>query len=198
MFKSKKAVEQTRVIVYVIFTTILTLAGIYIAYIYMGNIDIDIKYSDYNSRYNAAAARFINSPNCFALETSYQTPDSKTYWQVSSGVLEWTKFNSSKIISANCINHENQLWLELKKIDTNEKATAWTCLPWGTMVPAERGFGYRVLSEAERCAEPSDTDRADDSKWQQKGATYNNFYFVLVQDADGTRHPGKLIVRLKE
>ncbi len=194
MLKGRKAVEQPRVLVYVLFTTILTIAGIYVAYIYMGNIDIDLKFSSYNSRYAAAAARFLNSPNCFSAETSYVTPapDSKTYWQVSPGVLNWTKFNSSSLISANCINNEKQIWLSLSYIDDAAKiATAWTCKPAEFTVKLTP-VGYQFVYTPEDCSDPAKV-LVDDTKWQQK----DDSYFVLIEDSTG-RHPGKLVMRLKE
>ena len=165
----KRGVEQPQVIVYVLLVTILTIAGLYVAFIYMGDVKLSISFSTYNTRFNAAAARFLNSPECFAVEETYNWNGQK-YAQVHAGIISWEKFNESERISRNCINREKQIWLKLESLDGELSDTIWT----GN--------------------EPSETELNDASKWQPRISKY----LVLIQKADGSRRLGTLTMRLKE
>lgn len=95
---SKKAIEQPQVIIYVLFTTVLAISGLFVAYSYMGQIDIDMEISDYNLKYNALASKLINSPDCFALSKTY-TADGVTYRQTDIGIIERSKITSGTLDS---------------------------------------------------------------------------------------------------
>ena len=90
--KNKKAVEQPQVIIYVLFTVILVIAGIYIGFTQLGGIDYQFKFLDYNEKANLIATQLLANPDCLALENSYsyygQIP--YQYYQVWSGIINIT------------------------------------------------------------------------------------------------------------
>jgi len=86
--KNKKAVEQPQVIIYVLFTVILVIAGIYIGFTQLGGIDYQFKFLDYNEKANLIATQLLANPDCLALENNYSYY--QTYYQVWSGIINIT------------------------------------------------------------------------------------------------------------
>lgn len=173
---NKKAVEQPQVIVYVIFVVVLTIAGIYVAFTQLGGVDITFQFQDYNSRLNTVATKLMFTPECYAVENNYIGKDNKTYYQVSSGVIDWLKFNKTDIIDSKCLANEKQVWIKLDDKDTNVIDTIWNC-------PGRAS-----------CSEPPLlTERSVSSKWNQGKRSF----LVLIQN--GTKvNKGVLTVQLKE
>jgi len=134
---SKKAIEEPRVIVYVLFTTVLVLAGIYVAFTYMGAIDIRFDFSDYNFRYNSAVARLIYSSQCYAYKDSYVSEDGQTYTQVHAGVLDLNEIVASSKIPETCIRGEQPLFVNITQYDMSGSATKYYTLYTGSSVPTD-------------------------------------------------------------
>jgi ABC-type sugar transport system permease subunit len=170
----QKGVEQPQLIVYVLFTVILTLSGIYVAFTYLGGIDIQFEFQDYASRLNLVTSKMIYSPDCFGVETTYAKDG--THYQKAIGVVNWTKFNSTSRIPSLCISGgENQTWVRLTFVDSNIIDTVWSC-----------------PSSSSNCKEPT-TDQFI-NEWQTQGMTRRMLVFIQ----NGTSLDlGKLEVRLK-
>jgi len=127
--KNKRGVEQPQVIVYVLFVTVLTLAGMYVAFTMLGGVGISFKYQDSNARLNSAAAKMIFTPECFALESQYDdyADINKKHYQVESGTINWNKFSATSQIASSCVSDKSQVFVEIKDIDDTFKDIAWTC-----------------------------------------------------------------------
>lgn len=124
--RGKKGVEQPQLIVYVLFTVVLTLTGIYVAFTYLGGVTVGFEFQDYASRLNIVTSNLVNSPNCYAIESSY-AKDGSTYYQVDTGKLNWTKFNASNKIPDICMSAgKNQTWAKLTFLDGSSKGTSDT------------------------------------------------------------------------
>jgi hypothetical protein len=142
MHNSKKGVEQPQLIVYVLFTVILTLTGIYVGFIYLGGVDAAFEFQDYASRLNIVTSNIINSPNCFAVEQSYTTAAGGTFYQVDTGKINWTRFNSTdgnKILSDCSAAGKNQTWVKLTFLNSGVSDTIYSgAEPTDEWTPAER------------------------------------------------------------
>lgn len=169
--KNKRGVEQPQVIVYVLFVTVLVLAGMYVAFTKLGGVDITYKFQDYSARLNTVAAKAIFTTECFAYETSYSSSDGKTHYQVEGGTINWAKFTARDQVSASCLSEKNQIFLQLQEINNAFSDKAWTC-------PAP--------SKSD-CAEPKNRVQWKDSP---------RSYFVLIHK-DTVIHKGILTVRLQ-
>ncbi len=128
MHNSRKGIEQPQLIVYVLFTVVLTLTGIYVGFTYMGGIATTFEFQDYASRLNIVTSNLINSPNCYAVETSYAVP-AGTFYQVDAGKINWLRFNSTdgnKILSDCSAAGKNQTWVKLTFLDSGISDTVWS------------------------------------------------------------------------
>jgi len=126
--KSKRGVEQPQLIVYVLFTVVLTLTGIYVAFTYLGGVHITFQFQDYASRLNIVTSNLINSPNCFAVEQSY-TAATGTFYQVDAGKIDWKKFNSTngnKILLDCSGAGKSQAWARLVFLNSKVSDTVWS------------------------------------------------------------------------
>lgn len=170
--RNKKAVEEPQTIVYFIYIIVLTALGIYIAYMFMGNFCLTLEFTDFNARYNAAASRFLNTPDCFALEEEYITLDGVKMKQVSAGVLDFSKMSGDKI-TEKCISGEKPIYLRLEyNIDQD--------------IPN--------IKELWTVGKPGKDELKDETKWNQHTWTY----FVLVSDGSGKLKPGKMQFWIKD
>ena len=125
--KNKKGVEQPQLIVYVLFTVILTLTGIYVAFTYLGGVKIAFEFQDYASRLNVVTAKLVNSPSCYAAETQYTT-QTGTFYQVDVGKINWQRFNNSNKIPDGCVGiNEKQVLVDLEFLDSRIRDKVWTC-----------------------------------------------------------------------
>ena len=173
MVMSKKAVEEPRVIVYVLFTTILVLSGLYIAFTYMGVIDLRFDFSDYNFRYNSAASRIMNSPSCYAYQEAY-TKDGQTYYQVLPGVIDLSEIKTQLILDT-CIRGEKQIFINITQYDP----------------ASEESMNNYILYTGS--SQPSSKDLSDADKWKQKELAFK----VLLRDG-ANEYNGVMRLRLKE
>ena len=125
---SKRGVEQPQLIVYVLFTIILTLSGIYVAFTYLGGVNVSFEFQDYASRLNLVTSKMIYSSDCFGVESSYYAPDATKHYQKEIGVVNWTKFNKTRYIPPECVSGgEKQVLAELEFLSTHIKDIAWSC-----------------------------------------------------------------------
>ncbi|MCX6774538.1 MAG: hypothetical protein NTY99_00410 [DPANN group archaeon] len=168
----RKGIEQPQLIVYVLFTIILTLSGIYVAFTYLGGVSIGFEFHDYASRLNLVTSKMIYSTDCFGVESSYSKDG--THYQKEIGVVNWTKFNTTKIIPSGCISGgENQTWVELTFLDSSITDTVWSC-----------------PSSSSNCKEP------DNSQLIQNWKDSERNMLVFIQNGTSL-DLGKLTVRLK-
>jgi len=105
-------------IVYMIGVVILDIAIILSAMTYLADINIQQHYDISNLKYSVRAARLLNSPACFAYESSYVL-DGKTVYQVEPAVINLSKFVGG--IPNECSQGES-IHLELQKIDSTGNA----------------------------------------------------------------------------
>ncbi len=210
---SKRGVEQPQLIVYVLFTIILTLSGIYVAFVYLGGINITFDFHDYASRLNVVTSKMIYSTDCFGIESSYIADDG-THYQKEIGVINWTKFNSTKTIPEGCVSAgDSPVWVELTFRDSKISDTAWSCYGCPAIcekaktdcysscqigsnlmcIPAcDKEFNNCVNSCMGTCKEPIDQELSDPDKWQQSERK------ILVFIQNGTSIGlGQLRVRLQ-
>lgn len=172
---NKKGIEQPQVIVYVIFVIVLTIAGIYVAFTKLGGVTVTFEFHDYAARLNVVSTKLMFTPECYAIENSYLGKDGSKHYQISSGVINWTLFNKTNIISSKCLSGEKQVWAELSFFGTNNRDSIWSCPSSST------------------CSEPLERDRADADVWNQMRRSF----FVLIQNGTRTEE-GVLTVQLKE
>jgi|GEM_PF-5232991 len=127
LHKNKRGVEQPQVIIYVLYTVILAIAGIYIAFNFLGGIDLNVKFEDHTTRFNTLTARLVGTSECLAHETSYNAPfDQRNFEYSVFGVLDRTKVDDS-IVTQNCVSMNRQFWLELTYIDESFSTNMWNC-----------------------------------------------------------------------
>lgn len=170
----KKAIEQPQVIVYVLFVIVLTIAGIYVAFTQLGGVDITFQFQDYASRLNTVATKLMFTPECYAIENSYYGKDGSQHYQVSSGIINWTRFNKTDIIDQKCLSSKAQVWVELKDISTSVTDTIWSC-------------------PGSSCTEPSPKERSDSTKWKRTTRSF----LVLIQN-ETKIDKGVLTLQIKE
>jgi hypothetical protein len=193
-----KGVEQPQVIVYVLFVVVLTLAGIYVAFTQLGGANIAFEFQDYASRLNAAATKLIFTPECFAVETSYTKGG--IYYQVSGGIIDWTKFNGTTTISQSCLSGEQQVWVSLTEVNDKYSDTIWSCTDIGCFGSGGCNiFPTQYACEVAKCtwgtipcAEPTKEQISDPKQWLQTSRSY----LVLIKNGT-TTDQGVLTVRLK-
>lgn len=167
---NRKGVEQPQVIVYVLFVVVLTMAGIYASFTLLGGVVLVFDFQDYSSRLNTVAAKLMFTPECYAYESNYDKGG--THYQVSGGVIDWQKFNSSNVINKTCLTTDIA-WAQLKDFNNKYSGKVWNC-------------------EAPPCSEPTAKDLADDKIWKQVARNY----VVLIRNETST-DVGVLTVRLK-
>jgi hypothetical protein len=168
--EKKGDVEQPQFLIYVLFTIVLTLAGIYVALNFLGAVQVKFEWLDYASRINTVTSNLINSPNCFAVEENY-TAENKIFHTVNVGKINWTKFNSteSNNIFSKCASvGESEAWAKLTFLDSKVSSAIWTGL-----------------------TKPNDKQLAEEWKGAQRNV------LVLIQNESSTSL-GILSVRLKE
>ncbi|MGC9058581.1 MAG: hypothetical protein ACP5IJ_01995, partial [Candidatus Nanoarchaeia archaeon] len=91
---SKRGVEQPQVIIYVLYTMILVIAGIYIGFTQLGGVNYTFTFLDLNEKINFIAVNLLSNPACLAAESNYndppfqQTHSQQTYYQVSAGIID--------------------------------------------------------------------------------------------------------------
>jgi len=198
---SKKGIDSPQAIIYVLFVMLLTVCGFYLAYMYMSGLNMEIEFSGYVARYNAAAARLTNSPLCFAYEDTYMMPANEKKYQVFGGIIDWGKFTSSAVIPEKCIRGESGIWLKLEYIYVSKSHTIWNTRYKTEVVEtelesriAESSPGYaprgRNIVEVAIETEPTEEEL---EKWQPKA----NRYYVTIKDDSGF-HPGILTMRLEK
>jgi hypothetical protein len=154
--KSKKAIEQPQFLIYTLFTTILTITGIYTGFMLFGDVDMKLEFSNYNLRYNAAAARILNDPDCFAYEQSYVDPNGKLHHQVEQ-LIDWQKLTQSNIPTS-CIDREEQLYIKVTPLDTQHSTydtELWSCKPRVRKVTTQK---VEVKTASGDCSKPTFED----------------------------------------
>ncbi|MEM2873923.1 MAG: hypothetical protein QW063_00485 [Candidatus Nanoarchaeia archaeon] len=112
---NKRGIEQPQVIIYILFVVILSLCGIYLAFTFFDILKVEYDFIDYASRASMIGSKFLMSPACFAAESSY-TYAGNTYYQVTSGVIDWAKFNKSDTIPQSCAV-SGEIWAKLSSLD---------------------------------------------------------------------------------
>jgi hypothetical protein len=150
--KGKRGVEQPQTIVYVFVVVIQVIIGIYVAFTFLGGVDIKLQFQDYAARLNAAGSQLIHSPDCFAVEATYQTAIG-VQKQVSAGIIDWNKFNDTETLPQRCII-KDRIWARLEIFDFGSDIT------WNNQ-------------------EPSAAELADPDQWVQ---TERNFYVLVLKD----------------
>jgi hypothetical protein len=199
----KRGVEQPQVIIYTLFVVILTLSGIYVAFTFLGGVDITIDFHDYASRLNTASSRIIFSPQCFALETNY-IKEGVTSYQVSSGIMDAEKFSGTLLMPSSCVTGES-MWAKLQSIESGYEFDheVWTCgeLPVniieGLINVGKDLIAKGTVSQADInkalaiCTRPTQEQLA--TEWRQGARSF----YVLIED-NNAMHKGVLTVRLKE
>lgn len=208
----RKGVEQPQVIVYVLFVVVLTLTGIYVAFTQLGGVSIQFTFHDYASRLNIAATRLMLTPECFAVENSYNK--GVTSYQVDGGTIDWQKFYNSKFISDSCVpirewtdnsgkTHRADIWINLTEINGKYSDTIWSCPFVCSGDKACEDYGSKSSCEDESdssdcgwgiqpCSEPTNKTRADPDEWLQ----ISRSYFVLIKNGT-TTDSGILTLRLR-
>ncbi len=171
---SRKGIEQPQVIIYVLFVVVLTISGIYIAFTQLSGVSLIFEFHDYASRLNTVSAKMMFTPECFAVETPLAKSENK--YQVSGGVIDWDKFNKTKLIRSDCLPGENPVWARLQDLDTKVSDAIWSCQPPLT-----------------NCGEPTIEQLTDAKEWSQ----VTRSFFVQIKNGTSV-DKGVLTVRLKD
>ena len=127
LIKNKRGVEQPQAIIYVLYTVILTIAGIYIAFNYLAGIDLNVEFEDHATRFSALTARLVGTSECLATETSFTAPsDERNIKYAQFGILDAGKL-LSEIVPTKCISNEAQFWLNVSTVDGSLTKIMWSC-----------------------------------------------------------------------
>ncbi len=125
----KRGVEQPQVIIYIVYTVILALAGIYVAWSYLGGVDVEVDFNAYTIQFNSLATRLVGTPECFALEDRYLAPaDNNAYFDYPRfGIISRDKLPGDRRVNKTCVSQEKQFWLALSTIDGAYTHIDWNC-----------------------------------------------------------------------
>ncbi|MBD3263290.1 hypothetical protein GF374_02835 [Candidatus Woesearchaeota archaeon] len=132
LLKNKKAVEWPMIMIYVIFTAILFIMGIFMIFS-VADVSITDVDKDLDELYfTLLADRIINSADCAALQEIYTDELGNTKYQVRPGTVMWSKFYSNADDISDCIGGK-KLCFVLEDLKTDNTMSGCT----GGMSPEE-------------------------------------------------------------
>ena len=100
------------------------------------NFGIKTGIKDYNLRYDAAAARIMYSPQCYAYNTTY-IREGATYHQVTPGVLDLNKIEDLNPIPETCIRGEKPMFINITTYDPSTTEVIESYYLWNHEMPTE-------------------------------------------------------------
>ncbi|MEM2954644.1 MAG: hypothetical protein QW625_01670 [Candidatus Nanoarchaeia archaeon] len=168
--ENKQGLEHPQVIIYVLFVSVLVIAGVYVGFHYLGGVDLTFKFLDNEAKLNLATLKLF-SPECYGLElakysyivsgsdyimmfaSKYEDPSKNSHYQTALGILNLSKLKESSHFPDSCRIEEQgniKILINLTSLEGTVLATAHSGIypptNWETF--ASRSF-YVLVYEKE-------------------------------------------------